>query len=182
MDISANVHKPAPPVSIALTIRRLVSLARERAVRELPSGIRVVIFATGAILRLLAGAVLYVYAKSDRILRQSNDVPLQDITVPSDKASIAEGWRPVRIRGCNGATFQGHDGSPNLPVMVGTYPIEQFTTLMQTGKAAGNRELVLKSGVSRSRFAYFTDGEIAALYAFLRSQSRWVNEVHTGTR
>lgn len=283
--------------------------------RKLTSGIRIAVFTTGAMLLVLAGVVLYVYAKSERILRQTYDVPLQDITVPSDKASIAEGWRLARIRGCyggchgktlegrvwedsfatgyvvapdltrvirelppavfarivrhgvrangesvwempstmffhlsdadmakiiaflrsepprdglrrelsygpemrweivqgklrsmrdeiaalgapqrnysaddpiahgqylartvcsecHGATFQGHDGSPNLHVMAGAYPIEQFTTLMRTGKAVGNRDLKLMSSVARSRFAYFTDGEIAALYAFLRSQSR----------
>lgn len=59
--------------------------------RKLTSGIRIAVFTTGAMLLVLAGVVLYVYAKSERILRQTYDVPLQDITVPSDKASIAEG-------------------------------------------------------------------------------------------
>ena len=64
------------------------------------------------------------------------------------------------------------DGSaPDLAIVSGYSP-RAFTTLMRTGLPIGGRELALMSGVARTRFAYFTDGEIADLYAFLRDLGR----------
>lgn len=51
--------------------------------------------------------------------------------------------------------------------MVAAYSRADFATLMQTGKAAGNRELELMSGVARRRYASFTDAEENAVYAYL---------------
>ncbi len=71
---------------------------------------------------------------------------------------------------CHGPNFQGQDGSPNLHVMAQAYTSEHFATLMRTGIAVGNRKLGLMSQVALSRFAYFSDEEVAAVYAFLRSR------------
>ena len=302
--------------SFARKIRRRLYFTMERGVRRLSLAFRIAAIATGALLLLLAVAALFVYLKSERILHQTYDVPLQEITLPTDPASITEGGRLARIRGCyggchgktlegfvwedsfitghvvapdltrvvrelppavvarvvrhgvrengesvwempsnmffhlsdadmariiaflrseaprngmrrklnygpqqrweivsgklrsvrdeilamgapereydagdsvahgrylartvcsecHGMTLQGgSEGTPNLHVMAGAYPIEQFTTLMRTGKAAGDRELQLMSNVARSRFSHFTEIEIAALYTFLRSQPR----------
>lgn len=73
---------------------------------------------------------------------------------------------------CHGPTFQGQDGSPNLHVMAQAYTSEHFATLMRTGVAVGNRKLGLMSQVALSRFAYFSDEEVAAVYAFLRSRPK----------
>jgi mono/diheme cytochrome c family protein len=73
---------------------------------------------------------------------------------------------------CHGPAFQGQEGSPNLHVMAQAYSPEHFATLMRTGIAVGNRKLGLMSQVARSRFAYFSDDEIAAVYAFLRSRPK----------
>jgi cytochrome c553 len=71
---------------------------------------------------------------------------------------------------CHGATLQGQDTTPNLHVMAQAYSPENFATLMRTGVAAGNRQLGLMSQVAVSRFAYFSEKEVAAVYAFLRSR------------
>jgi mono/diheme cytochrome c family protein len=60
------------------------------------------------------------------------------------------------------------DGSgPDLIVLMG-YDEAAFRHLMSTGKAIGERELPMMSGVARTRFAYLTEEEVSDLWAFLR--------------
>jgi mono/diheme cytochrome c family protein len=56
--------------------------------------------------------------------------------------------------------------APDLIIVAG-YDQAAFTHLMRTGKALGERELPMMSGVARGRFVHFTDAEIRDLYAFL---------------
>lgn len=56
--------------------------------------------------------------------------------------------------------------------MVASYSREDFAILMQTGKAAGGRELELMSGVARRRYAHFTEAEEDAVYAYLGELAR----------
>lgn len=56
--------------------------------------------------------------------------------------------------------------APDLIVVAG-YDQPTFTHLMRTGKAIGERELPMMSGVARGRFAHFTDEEVHDLYTFL---------------
>ncbi|HTU64648.1 MAG TPA: cytochrome c [Steroidobacteraceae bacterium] len=56
--------------------------------------------------------------------------------------------------------------APDLIVIAG-YDEAAFTHLMRTGKALGDRELPMMSGVARGRFAHFTDDEVHELYGFL---------------
>jgi mono/diheme cytochrome c family protein len=72
---------------------------------------------------------------------------------------------------CHGDKLEGDGHTPNLTVAA-AYSPEDFTKLMRTGVALGGRELTLMSDVARSRFAHFTDAEIAALHAFLRSRAQ----------
>lgn len=58
------------------------------------------------------------------------------------------------------------ENAPSLVVIAG-YDEAAFTHLMRTGKALGERELPMMSGVARGRFVHFTDGEVRDLYAFL---------------
>ena len=55
---------------------------------------------------------------------------------------------------------------PDLRIAA-SYSLEQFTHLMRTGKASGNRELKLMSSVARNRFSHFTDDEIQAQHSYL---------------
>jgi mono/diheme cytochrome c family protein len=70
----------------------------------------------------------------------------------------------------------GEGNAPDLIVVAG-YDEAAFTHLMRTGKALGERELPMMSGVARGRFAYLTDLEVHDLYGFLRELS-----AHTETQ
>ena len=50
------------------------------------------------------------------------------------------------------------------------YDEAAFAKLMRTGKAPGDRELPMMSGVARGRFVHFTEDEVCDLYSFLRRQ------------
>jgi len=74
---------------------------------------------------------------------------------------------------CHGLTLHGDspfddETAPSLVVIAG-YDEAAFTKLMRTGKALGDRELPMMSGVARGRFAHFADDEVRDLHAFLRS-------------
>jgi len=61
-------------------------------------------------------------------------------------------------------------GPPDLTI-VGSYAKADFIKLMRTGKAAGNREVGMMSGVARTRFIHWTDSEVDDLYTFLQALS-----------
>lgn len=71
---------------------------------------------------------------------------------------------------CHGFSLRGDvpwgGAAPDLIVM-GGYDEAAFMHLMRTGKALGDRELPMMSGVARGRFVHFTDAEVRDLYAFL---------------
>jgi mono/diheme cytochrome c family protein len=56
--------------------------------------------------------------------------------------------------------------APDL-IIIASYDFEAFAHLMRSGKALGERELPMMSGVARSRFVHFTDDEVRDLYSFL---------------
>jgi hypothetical protein len=53
--------------------------------------------------------------------------------------------------------------------VIAGYDEPAFTRLMRTGKALGDRELPMMSGVARGRFVHFTDEEVRELYSFLKN-------------
>lgn len=71
---------------------------------------------------------------------------------------------------CHAQDLHGYPGdTPNL-VMVAAYSLDDFTRLMRTGTALGNRELnEMMTGVARGRTTYLTDDEISGLHAYLQS-------------
>ncbi len=79
---------------------------------------------------------------------------------------------------CHGFGLRGDDpfvpageGAPDLAI-VASYDKADFTRLMRTGKATGNRELRLMSKVARGRFVHWTDAEVDDLYAFLSAMGQ----------
>jgi cytochrome c553 len=73
---------------------------------------------------------------------------------------------------CHGMDLRGERGAANLHIIAPTYSAADFTTLMRTGKASGNRQLGLMSEVALNRFKYFTDREVEAVYAYLQTIPR----------
>lgn len=72
--------------------------------------------------------------------------------------------------GCHGADLRGGNRgrAPDLRIG-GAFTPDAFIRLMREGVGSGGRELRLMGGVARSGFSHFTDAEITALYAYLRS-------------
>lgn len=74
---------------------------------------------------------------------------------------------------CHKMDLRGDDPATEEPPLsvdlriVASYDPADFTTLMRTGKAAGDRELEMMSGVARRRYANLTDDEVAAIRAYL---------------
>lgn len=79
---------------------------------------------------------------------------------------------------CHGMDLRGQEaplaGAPARPDlrMVASYDRADFAHLMETGEAAGGRELVLMSGVARRRYSHFTDTEEDAVYTYLAELAR----------
>ena len=76
---------------------------------------------------------------------------------------------------CHGPALFGmemEDGkvTPDL-TLAGAYDLNDFRTLMRSGRAPGGRDLGLMSEVSRNDFAHFTDDEIGALHAYLKGRA-----------
>lgn len=73
------------------------------------------------------------------------------------------------LRGDNPFDAVG-ERAPDL-VIAASYTKPEFIHFMRTGKAAGNRELRMMSGVARGRFVHWTDREVSDLYAFFQALS-----------
>lgn len=74
---------------------------------------------------------------------------------------------------CHGMDLEGStealsDASPRPSLrMVAAYSLDDFKTFMKTGKALGNRDLNLMSGVARWRYSKLTERELEAIYDYL---------------
>lgn len=90
---------------------------------------------------------------------------------PADPHALGRYVAMTSCTECHGQDLRGVDGqfgAPSLEI-VAAYRFDDFERFMRTGEALGGRELELMSSVARSRFAYLTDDEVAALHAFLQS-------------
>lgn len=71
---------------------------------------------------------------------------------------------------CHGQDFRGGNGGPSPTpslMVVQAYSSQEFARLMKEGVPRDGRKLRLMGDVARSRFTWFTDAEIAAMYAYL---------------
>lgn len=78
---------------------------------------------------------------------------------------------------CHGSDLTGGTAVGPMPArpdlgLVAAYDRDDFASFMRTGKAAGNRELPMMSDAARSRFSYFTDAEVNALYDYLGARGK----------
>jgi len=71
---------------------------------------------------------------------------------------------------CHGFDLRGGERAPDLRIAAG-YSRNDFTHLMRTGKALGNREIEMMSNIARRGFSHFTDAEIAALHDYLLARA-----------
>lgn len=108
-----------------------------------------------------------------------NQVPALEFQQDPDPAVRAgEYLAMTSCNECHGFGLRGDSpfdaGNPDAPpdlVIAAAYDPNDFRTLMRTGRAAGNRELRMMSGVARARYAHWTDDEIAALHRFFQAMA-----------
>ena len=132
-----------------------------------------------ALVILLMVALLVVYAMSERTLRRIYDVPVTAFVIPNDSASIAEGARLARIRGCyngcHGSEAQGEVffedrlfGSATTPDLTRTVstlsPGELERVIRQGVRTNGESVLMMPSDM----FSQLTDDDLGSILAFLR--------------
>ncbi len=75
---------------------------------------------------------------------------------------------------CHGMTLAGGQPFPGAALrpdlrMVAGYERDDFMRLMRSGVAVGERELELMSDVARTRYSYFTETEVDAVYRYLQA-------------
>lgn len=133
-----------------------------------------------ALILLLLVATGVVYGLSERLLNRTYDVEATAIAIPSDSASIAEGERLARIRGCyNGCHGENAEGGVFFDdPMLGTITAPDLTRAVRT---LSDAELVrvIRHGVRAdggsvaampsSMLYHLTDEDLGAIIAFLRS-------------
>jgi mono/diheme cytochrome c family protein len=133
-----------------------------------------------ALILLLLVAAGVMYALSERVLNRTYEVEAAPIAIPTDSASIAEGERLARIRGCyNGCHGRAAEGGVLLEdPMLGTITAPDLTRAVRTlSDAELNR--VIRHGVRAdgssvavmpsSMLYHLTDEDLGAILAFLRS-------------
>ena len=81
---------------------------------------------------------------------------------------------------CHGADLSGGQAGPNHPApglsIAGAYDLDQFRTLMRTGRAPHGRNLGLMAEVAQKDFSHLTDEEIARLHAYLAARAQRVED------
>ena len=85
----------------------------------------------------------------------------------------------TRCSGCHGADLRGKEvepgtNSPDLTV-AGAYELPAFLKLLRTGIPAGGQNLPMMGPTARSDLSHLDDGEIGALYDYLRARAERVN-------
>ena len=109
---------------------------------------------------------------------QPQEVERYRTNMPADLGpSFAAGRKlaMVNCAECHGPSFTGSEAKPGLLapdlIVAGAYDLPEFTRLMRTGVASGNRQLGLMGSVARNDFRHFTDAEIEALHAYLKERA-----------
>ena len=116
------------------------------------------------------GRIGIVAGKYDPQVAQIDEREPRMVVDPADSVSLGKYLVTTVCTECHGPALRGEPGGPaNLHVAMPNYSGADFATLMKTGTGMGKRELGLMTEVAKSRFAYFTDAEVRAVYAYLRS-------------
>lgn len=81
---------------------------------------------------------------------------------------------------CHGADLSGGQPTPDeaAPALAvaAAYSLDQFRTLLRTGRTADGRRLALMAEAARNDLSHLSDAEIASLHAYLRARSERVQQ------
>jgi mono/diheme cytochrome c family protein len=144
--------------------------------------VRIVKVVAGLGIALTAVAVIgygVLYATSERMMARIYDVPLSDYAAPTDVASLAEGERLARIRGCIGCHGMEMEGYLFLDDPWLARIVAPDLTLMAQEYSDAELERVIRKGVRRDgrtvwvmpspMFAHLSDDDLNAIIAYMRS-------------
>jgi mono/diheme cytochrome c family protein len=137
-------------------------------------------FASGGTAMLGIGVASILWVASEAIVRQSYDIPLEPIAVPTDSASIASGHRLARVLGCydgchgaqlDGRVFFDEPGvarlvAPNLTQTITRYSDEELARVIRHGVTREGRSAW---GMPAPMFYHLNDEDLGAVIAYLRS-------------
>ena len=133
----------------------------------------------GALVAVVLVAVVYVFVASEHVVARTYDVGLTNFAAPHDADAIRRGERLAAISGCtgcHGAELQGtvmfdepnvaRVNAPNLTQLVRQYSDPELERVLRHGvKPDGTSVWIMPSAM----FSHFTDEDLGALIAYLRS-------------
>lgn len=144
--------------------------------------LRWIAFSLGGVvaLALLGVAAIHVFIGIE--LDQTFDIPATKVDVSYDAATIAEGERLARLRGCfggchgetvNGSVFfEAPDGTvvvaPDLGRIVQEYSVEEFARLIRHGVRPDGTSVILP--MPSAMFYHLSDDDLGAILGFLKSR------------
>lgn len=141
--------------------------------------------AIGVLAACVVLVVIGLYAVSERIIRRTYDMPLSTIEVPPvrrDSATLAEGMRLARIRGCyDGCHGEGMDGgvfgddpwygrlvAPNLHLTATRLSDAELVRVIRHGVRQSGRSTL---GMPSSMFYHLSDEDLGAILALIKSRT-----------
>lgn len=148
------------------------------------TGRRVLRWCGGIGIALAALALLvvgYVYVVSERTLHFEFEIPVTEVDIPDDSASLAEGGRLAEIlgcRGCHGGEFQGRvfqDDfearivAPDLTRVAAEYSAGELARAIRQGVRANGEGLWQ---MPSQGYYHLSDDDVARIVAFLRALPR----------
>ena len=135
--------------------------------------------ALGAVVALALLAVVTVYVMSARILARTYDVPASAVAVPTDSASMAEGARLARLRGCFGCHMENLGGglfvddpmlarlaAPNLTRAVRQYDLPDLVRILRHGVYPNGRSVI---AMPSEMFNGLADSDLGKIIAAIRA-------------
>lgn len=129
---------------------------------------------------LVLAAIVIVYGGSEWIIRSGHAVPLEQISIPKDSASIAEGGRLAKIFGCRGCHGPNSEGSvwsdppwfvatvapPGIARKIANYSDAELLRLIRHGIRKDGTSLFVMPTVSHR---FIADDDAAKVIAWLRT-------------
>jgi mono/diheme cytochrome c family protein len=131
------------------------------------------------VIGLVLIAAVIIYAFSELKLRRSYEARGTSVAIPTDSASIAEGERLARIRGCPGCHEPSLEGgmfvddpmlaliaAPNLTTAVRAYSAAELEGIIRHGVRPDGRSVV---AMPSDMFRLLDDADLGKILAYLHS-------------
>ena len=137
-----------------------------------------------AVIALAALVIGVIYALSERVLNRGYDVEGRSVAVPADAASLDEGRRLARIRGCDGCHEADFAGGPffdppfPMNLVMGRVSAPDLT-MLAASRTEAELERGIRQGVDQEgrsvlampseMFQHMSDDELGKIIAAIRS-------------